>query len=193
MKSARINFIEKQSRDSCQVIVRYGETDTMKTYNGIHNDWPGEKAYVKVCTEDNKWFCGLDGERKVILDEFRGSKQKFSLGTVNQWLQPHDICYVEPTFGRCKLIADKFVLTSSMHPMKWFPANANDDDDNIDQLLRRITVLYHHTKTQPVASPFVTQHTLIGEPVYIVETRRQPNEPTPAWCARVRAMPDAQF
>ena len=66
------------------------------------------------------------------------------------WLQEH-ICYVEPKFGRCKLIADKFVITSSMHPAKWFPENLDDPDDNVDQLLRRISVIYHHTKDQPAA------------------------------------------
>jgi hypothetical protein len=129
---------------------------------------------------------------QIILDELRGAKQKMELATLNQWLQEHDICYVEPKFGRCKLIAEKFAITSSMHPTKWFPENLDDPDDNIDQLIRRISVIYQHTKTQPALGvAFTTTHNKQGEAVYISETRRGPIETTAAWCARVRAMSGA--
>ena len=115
------------------------------------------------------------------------------LSTLNQWLQHHDLCWVEPKFGRCRLLAEKWVLTSSMHPFKWFPSHQDDPDDNIDQLLRRISVLYYHTKTHPRAGAvFVTQHSLHGEPIYIVETRRQAGETNRAWCSRLRDMEEAK-
>jgi hypothetical protein len=65
MKKARIRFLNTQSRNSCEVIVRYGMTDTCKTHMAINSDWPTESQYVKVCTKDNKWFCDYDGQRKV--------------------------------------------------------------------------------------------------------------------------------
>jgi len=191
MKKARSRYLNMQSRDSCEVVVRYGSTGTCKTHTAIHSDWPTAQHYVKVCTKDNKWFCDYDGERKIILDELRGAKQKMELATLNQWLQEHDICYVEPKFGRVKLLADKFVITSSMHPTKWFPDNLDDEDDNIDQLLRRISVVYQHTKTQPAGVAHTTTHNKHGEVVYILETRRGAQEADGAWCGRVRAMPGA--
>ena len=121
------------------------------------------------------------------------------LSTLNQWLQDHEM-WVEPKFGHCKLLAEKWVLTSSMHPFKWFPSHQDDPDDNIDQLLRRISVLYYHTETHPQAGAvFVTQHSLHGEPIYIVETRRQARESESdqgesdqAWCSRLRDMEEAK-
>jgi len=91
---------------------------------------------------------------------------------LNSWMQDHAICRVEPKFGGCSLIADKFVLTSPMHPTKWYPDNLNDEDDNIDQVIRRITVIYEHTKTQPaLGTIFGTTH-FKNETVHIIETRR---------------------
>jgi hypothetical protein len=184
----RARYLMTQSRDSCEVIVRFGPTGTSKTYQAINSDWSGVPYYSKMCSKENKWFCDYDGERKVILDEFRGEKHKMELSTVNQWLQDHNICRVEPKFGGCALIADKFVLTSSMYPTKWFPENLDDPDDNIDQLLRHITVIYEHTKAHPPLGSVFTTVQFKNETVHIIETRRGPIETTVAWCARVRAM-----
>jgi len=187
----RARYLMTQSRDSCEVIVRFGPTGTSKTYQAINSDWSGVPYYSKTCSKENKWFCDYDGERKVILDEFRGEKHKMELSTVNQWLQDHNICRVEPKFGGCALIADKFVLTSPSHPTKWFLENLDDPDDNIDQLLRRITVIYEHTKAHPPLGSVFTTVQFKNETVHIIETRRAPADTDARWCARVRAMPGA--
>ena len=43
------------------------------------------------------------------------------------------------------------MFTSPVHPLKWYPANV-DDDDSIDQILRRITVIYHHVSKTDIRS-----------------------------------------
>jgi hypothetical protein len=188
MKAARRAYLNKQTRTSCEVIVRYGSTGTGKTHCAIHEDWPDEPFFDKICEKDNKWWCNYDGERKVILNEFRGAEHGsgFAISRVNQWMEDHNLCRVEPKFGSCKLLADKFVLTSPKHPVEWYPDN-NAGTDNVDQLLRRISAIYHHTLTQPALGNVFTTKQVQGRNVYLIETRRQPGESTEAWCARVRA------
>ena len=191
LSEARDRYLMTQSRNSCEVYVRFGPTATSKSWHAINSDWADVPFYSKTCSKDNKWFCDYDGERKVILDEFRGAKHKFEMESLNSWMQDHNICRVEPKYGGCALIADKFVITSPMHPCKWFPDNVDNEDDNIDQLLRRITVIYKHMSTQPPAGTLYTTSHWANETAYITETRRLPAETNAAWCTRVRAMPDA--
>ena len=71
IQEARSMYLETQTRNACEVVVRFGATGTLKTTNAIHNDFVGTPHYVKVCSKGNKWFCDYDGERKIILDEVR--------------------------------------------------------------------------------------------------------------------------
>ena len=154
----------------------------------------GEVFYKKECASNDKWFCGYDGERKLILDEFRGSAH-IAMEKLNSWLQPHP-SRVEPKFGSAVLIAEHFVLTSPMHPVFWYPKNLNSPHDSIDQLLRRITAIYEHYDAagdlRPPAGVVYQTVRFQNETVHIVETRRRPTETNRAWCDRVRAMHMAQ-
>lgn len=82
--------------------------------------------------EQNHWFDGYEGQKEVLLEEFRG---QLPLGMMLRLLDRYD-CKVQYKGGMIEFVATKIVITSPKHPQEWYESIGND---KIDQLLRRIT------------------------------------------------------
>lgn len=115
-----------------QVIVLWGPTETGKTRDAYHKYWPEEKHYVWK-PSNGSWWDNYDGEKKVIIDEFRGSMTWADiLGLLDRYEFRAPI-----KGGFVNIQADKFIITSPIPPRLWY----KDDDryDRFNQLERRFT------------------------------------------------------
>ena len=115
-----------------EVIVLWGPTGTGKTRDAYIKYWPNEPHYVWKPSNGN-WWDGYDGQKKIILDEFRGTMSWADiLGLLdrNEFRAPFKGGFVQ-------VQADKFIITSPTPPNMWY----KDDDryDRFAQLKRRIT------------------------------------------------------
>lgn len=110
----------------------YGPTGCGKSRHVFTADYASE-AYVSAT--DGKWFDGYDGHDAIIFDDFRGSFCKFS-----DLLRILDRNAYRLPFkgGFRQLLASKFYFTSSKAPWECYDTT----EDNVSQLLRRITHLY---------------------------------------------------
>jgi hypothetical protein len=117
-----------------EVIVLWGPTDTGKTRDAYIKYWPEEPHYVWKPSNGN-WWDGYDGEKKIIIDEFRGQMPWSDiLGLLDR--NDYRAAYKG---GFVNIQADKFIITSPFPPDKWY----KDDDryDRFKQLERRITLV----------------------------------------------------
>lgn len=115
-----------------EVIVLWGPTGVGKTRDAYIKYWPDEPHYVWKPSNGN-WWDGYDGEKKIIIDEFRGQmtwSDILGLLDRNEYRAPYKGGFVN-------IQADKFVITSPFPPDRWY----KDDDryDRFKQLERRIT------------------------------------------------------
>lgn len=117
-----------------QVYWFYGKTGTGKTYS-IENLLEDKNYYS--CMETSKWWEGYDGEKIVLIDDFRSSFCAFS--TLLKILQPHKF-RVETKGGSRQLLATTFYITSC-----YSPTDAYSTNENIDQLLRRLTEVRYYS------------------------------------------------
>lgn len=110
------------------VTVLYGKTGTgkSKTAREITTDpyvWGPEQGH---------WFDGYEGQKDVILEEFRA---QLTLGMLLRLLDRYD-CKVQYKGGMIQFVATNIVITSPTHPQDWYESIGND---KTDQLMRRIT------------------------------------------------------
>lgn len=115
-----------------EVIVLWGLTGTGKTRDAYIKYWPDEPHYVWKPSNGN-WWDGYDGEKKIIIDEFRGQmtwSDILGLLDRNEFRAPYKGGFVN-------IQADKFVITSPFPPDRWY--KEDDRYDRFKQLERRIT------------------------------------------------------
>ena len=129
-----------------EVIVLYGPTLSGKTRDAHIKYWPDEPHYMWR-PSNGKWFDGYDGQKKIIIEEMRYRSMSWedilALFDRNEFLVPIKGGFVH-------IQADKFVITSPIHPSRWY---SGGQDDNMDQLHRRITqVIEYHGPTDEVDS-----------------------------------------
>ena len=124
----------RQPGSPVTVKVFYGPTGTGKTWTAFHEL---DNPYI-WSPSMNSWWDGYTGQKHVIMDEFRG---QLPLGVMLR-LTDHFPVRVQNKGGSCEFCADTIIITSPMHPKDWY---VNQENDKIDQLLRRISDIYHMT------------------------------------------------
>lgn len=108
----------------------YGSTGTGKTRTAVEmfpDAWMSGKNL--------KWWQGYDGHENVIIDDFRGD-----FCTFHELLRILDRYQytVEVKGGSRQLLAKNIVITAPKHP-KYIYRGMLENDEAVDQLLRRIT------------------------------------------------------
>lgn len=82
--------------------------------------------------EQGQWFDKYEGQKDVIMEEFRG---QLPFGMILRLLDRYE-CKVQYKGGMIEFVATKIVITSPYHPTEWYESIGND---KTDQLMRRIT------------------------------------------------------
>lgn len=123
--------------DAPEVTVLWGVTGSGKSHDARKKYWPDEPYYVWK-PSNGPWWDGYDGEKKVIIEEFRGSMLWADLLIL---LDKYE-CRVPVKGGFIEMQASKFVITSPKPPREWY----HDDDtyDKLSQLTRRCTEVVHY-------------------------------------------------
>lgn len=95
------------------VVVYWGPTGSGKSRRAFAE--AGLEAFTKCAR--TKWWDGYLGERAVVLDEFRGA---IDIGHLLRWFDRYPV-RVEIKGGAVPLCAERFWITSNLHPKDWFP------------------------------------------------------------------------
>ena len=126
------------------VIWLWGPTGTGKTRDAYEWYWPDEPHYVWQ-PSNGMWWDGYDGEKKVIIDEFRAQmtwSDILGLLGQNEFRAPYKGGFVN-------IQADKFVITSPFPPERTY--KEDDRYDRMSQLLRRVTEVHEYTHLVPMS------------------------------------------
>jgi len=94
----------------------------------------GVSAYCK--DPRTKWWDGYNGEKNVILDEFRGT---IDVAHVLRWLDRYPV-RVEYKGGSRPLLCENIWITSNLDPRCWYPEL---DEETKNALMRRLTNITH--------------------------------------------------
>jgi len=126
-------YLRKQFRTEMpDVIWLYGATGLGKSHEAYQGYNPDTSYNWK---DDNGWQDGYRGQKHIIINEFRGSKQiKFYelLKICDKW--PYELR--RRNAAPMPLLATSIVITSSQHPRTIF----QDEMEDLKQLERRITI-----------------------------------------------------
>lgn len=112
-----------------RVFVFWGRTGTGKSRRA----W--EEAGMDAYSKDprTKFWDGYRGERKVVIDEFRGS---IDIAHILRWFDRYPVC-VETKGSGYPLCAETIWITSNLPPWMWYPEL---DAGTRDALERRLIV-----------------------------------------------------
>ena len=113
-----------------KVSVFFGTSGTGKTRVAV--DKFKDFDYYLWGPEQTKWWDGYEGQKKVIMDEFRG---QLPLGYILRLLDRYQM-KVECKGGMVEFVADEIIITSPSHPKTWYTQLAQENV--LQQLLRRI-------------------------------------------------------
>lgn len=111
-------------------IVYWGPTGVGKSRRAW--DESGLDAYCK--DPRSKFWCGYQGQRNVILDEFRGG---IDIAHMLRWLDRYP-CRVEIKGSSVPLCATNFWITSNLDPDDWYK---EVDYQTMDALKRRLEII----------------------------------------------------
>lgn len=139
-------FAIQEPRDSStpkEVIVHYGGTGTGKTRYCTELE---PDAYI-YGPEQGMWWDKYDGEKEIIMDEFRA---QVTFGYLLRLLDRYPM-KVQFKGGMIELVADTIHITAPNHPKNWY-APETTKDGKLDQLKRRITKILYHVEvgTDPI-------------------------------------------
>lgn len=116
--------------------VYWGETGAGKSHRA-HAE-AGEDPYMKIAS--NKWWCGYNGQKNVIIEDFDG---KIGIGHLKVWFDKYKHL-VEIKQGASTCEVEKYWVTSNLHPSEWYP---DEKPVHVRALLRRLDI-YECTKKQ---------------------------------------------
>lgn len=115
----------------------WGKTGTGKTkkaYEYFNGDEEGE---LFVWTNDKGWWDGYRQQRVVLMDDYRGEiPYNDMLKLCDRYIHKVSRRGREPVVFTSELI----IVTSSLHPKRVY--KHRDEEDNIEQLLRRFEVIH---------------------------------------------------
>lgn len=113
----------------------WGPTGVGKSHRA-YNNWNSDEMY-ELNVNDGGFWEDYRGEKKVIINEFRGEMPfNVLLQVCDKW--PFK-CKRKGRIPR-QLLAEEIVITSCHHPADIYKHSLNDDE-KIDQLLRRIEII----------------------------------------------------
>lgn len=93
----------------------------------------------KYWKDDTKWWDGYDGQKTVVLDDFRGSQMKFTY--LLRLLDRYPM-RLEVKGGYRQMTSINVIITSIIHPKNCYFTNTDDEyGEPIQQLIRRIDLI----------------------------------------------------
>lgn len=130
-----------EKREKPMVKWYYGGTGTGKTYAA----WE-ETGYIDtwVSHDSLQWFDGYDGQKNVIIDDFRAGDCRFS--NLLRYLDRYPM-KVPIKGGFVNWVPTLIIITSTHQPKKVY--KNIDIQENIDQLLRRIDIIQKYNWSPP--------------------------------------------
>lgn len=118
-------------REDLEVTWIYGPTGTGKTYTAFK--WFEGDCWISA--KNLRWWEGYHGQENILIDDFRKD-----FCTYHELLRILDIYPYQVEFkgGSTPLKAKRIIITSCYHPIDVYETRKD-----IEQLLRRITDIYH--------------------------------------------------
>ena len=90
-------------------------------------------AYPKI--PNTKFWDGYQGQRVVVIDEFRGD---ISISNLLRWFDRYPVL-VEIKGSSTVLMAETIYVTSNLDPREWY---RDVDSMTIDALMRRLNIIH---------------------------------------------------
>jgi len=113
------------------VKVFWGPTGTGKTRRAW--ELGGLDAYPKI--PSTKFWDGYQGQKSVIIDEFRGD---IGISNLLRWFDRYPVL-VEIKGSSTVLCAELIIVTSNVDPREWYPTL---DQLTIQALMRRLEIIH---------------------------------------------------
>lgn len=103
-----------------------------------------KESDIWVSGEDLKWFDGYENQEAVLFDDFRADMCKF------RWLLRLLDRYpvrVQLKGSSIEFTPKRIYITSCKHPSDVYSKDTFDNDEKVDQLIRRIDLITHMSET----------------------------------------------
>ena len=113
-----------------RVHVYWGKTGTGKT-RFVMNQIMDSSFWSPY---DYKWFCGYEGQKIVLLDDYRG---EYKLQMLLKLLDRYPM-QVPTKGGHTEWLPTKVYITSNIHPNEWYP---DADRYSVAALFRRLHLI----------------------------------------------------
>jgi len=137
LKRIKLDHSKPKARNNVRIEVYYGVSGAGKS----HKAWEElgmDNTYLKIPT--TKWWDGYQGEKNVLVDEFRG---QVSISLLLTWLDPAGKpLRLETKGGGCNAEFERVILTTNKHPSEWYP---EEDEMTKAALMRRLNIIEFNT------------------------------------------------
>lgn len=141
LRRIQLDHQRPQDRGTVKIRLFLGPSGTGKSFSAF-GAFGTEAYYSKIPT--TKWWDGYQGEKNIIIDEFRG---QVSISLVLRWLDPAGYpLTLEVKGGGCVAHFTNVIITSNLHPLEWYPEL---DLPSKNALLRRIEIVEFNTIYTP--------------------------------------------
>lgn len=147
LKTREITQPERNLEERPTCIYIHGDSNSGKTYfvKQITKEfrerlgWDVFSWSCQMTRDGIPWFDGYDGQRVVVMNEFRSSMSFASFLSVVDT----GPCMVQVKGGRTQLLAEIFIITSRIPLEGQYPNVTAQCADNRDQLTNRISTVVH--------------------------------------------------
>ena len=136
---------DRQRLKALKVILSYGETDLGKTYSAINFIAKDGDYYIvspPMVKGGAVWFDGYEGQKTLILDDWDG--QCIPISSLKRWLDVYKL-QLQVKGGYTWAEWDTVVITSNLHPNRWFiNFDGTENSAIVQPFRRRITEIRHY-------------------------------------------------